>query len=134
MALNVLEHIADDVAGLRGASRLVRPGGAVVLVVPAFSVAMSRFDREIGHYRRYTERTLRRALEDAGLAVAELRYLNAPGLLAWIAGMRLLRMAPREGVVLRAWDRVVVPPTRALERRWRPPFGQSLLAVGRTAV
>ena len=134
VAFNVLEHIADDVAGLRSASLLVRPGGAVVLVVPAFSVAMSRFDRDIGHYRRYTAKTMRTAFADAGLTVEELRYLNAPGLLAWITGMRLLRMAPREGFVLRAWDRVVVPPTRALERRWRPPFGQSLLAVGRTAV
>jgi SAM-dependent methyltransferase len=133
VALNVLEHIADDVAGLRGASRLVRPGGAVILVVPAFSLAMSRFDRDIGHYRRYTAKTLRQAFSDAGLAVEDLRYVNAPGLLAWTVGMRLLRMAPREGSVLRVWDSVVVPPTRALERRWRPPFGQSLFAVGRTA-
>jgi SAM-dependent methyltransferase len=133
VALNVLEHIADDVAGLRSASRLVRPGGAVILVVPAFSLAMSRFDRDIGHYRRYTAKTLRSAFSEAGLTVEELRYMNAPGLLAWTVGMRLLRMTPREGSVLRVWDSVVVPPTRALERRWRPPFGQSLFAVGRTA-
>jgi SAM-dependent methyltransferase len=133
VALNVLEHIQDDVAALRAASRLVRPGGAVVVFVPAFPFAMSRFDRDIGHYRRYTRDTLGRAYARAGLEVEELRYVNAPGLLAWTVGMKLLRMSPRDGLVLKGWDRAVVPAARTIEARWRPPFGQSLLAVGRTA-
>lgn len=133
VAVNVLEHIADDVAALRSAGRLVRPGGAVVLFVPAFPFAMSRFDRAIGHFRRYTARSLRAALAAAGLEEEVVRYVNAPGLLAWTVGMRLLRMSPREGVVLRSWDRAVAPATRWVEERWRPPFGQSLLAVARTS-
>jgi SAM-dependent methyltransferase len=130
VAINVLEHIEDDVAGLTAAARLTQPGGAVVVFVPAFQFAMSRFDRALGHYRRYTKDSLRRALADAGLQVKELEYVNAPGLVAWTIGMRLLRMSPREGVVLRSWDRAVVPTTRRLEARWRPSFGQSLLAAG----
>jgi len=133
IALNVLEHIADDVAALRAAARVVRSDGAVVMFVPAFPFAMSRFDRAIGHYRRYTARSAREALAAAGLTVAELRYVNLPGLVAWTVGMRLLGMQPREGLALRTWDRAVVPPTRVLEGRWRPPFGQSLLMVGRRA-
>jgi SAM-dependent methyltransferase len=132
VALNVLEHVEDDVAGLRAAARLVRPGGAVVVFVPAFRFAMSVFDRAIGHHRRYTLATARQAFTKAGLAIEELRYVNAPGLIAWTIGMRLLRMSPREGIVLRSWDRAVIPPTRALETRLRMPFGQSVLAVGRT--
>lgn len=133
VALNVLEHISDDVGGLRAAARLVRPGGTVVTFVPAFPLAMSRFDRAIGHYRRYTAQTSRAAFVAAGLTVEEVRYVNAPGLVAWMIGMRLLRMAPREGVVLGVWDRAVIPPTRKVEGRWRPPFGQSVLIAGRTA-
>jgi len=132
VALNVLEHIEDDVAALRAATRLLRPGGAVVVFVPAFPFAMSRFDRAIGHYRRYTKKSAGATLATAGLAVHELRYVNAPGLAAWTVGMRLLGMSPREGVVLRSWDRAVVPVARRLEERVHPPFGQSLFAVGRT--
>ena len=132
VALNVFEHIEDDVAGFASAARLVRPGGAVVAFVPAFKFAMSRFDRAIGHFRRYTMGTARQAMTDAGLDVEEVRYVNAPGLVAWTVGMRLLRMSPREGVALRTWDRAVVPAARRIESRWRPPFGQSVLAVART--
>jgi SAM-dependent methyltransferase len=132
VGLNVIEHVADDVGGLRAAARLVRPGGAVLMFVPAFPFAMSDFDRSIGHHRRYTSATMRQALIDAGLAVETVRYVNAPGLVAWVVGMRLLGLSPHDGLALRVWDRMVVPIARALEQRRHPPFGQSLLAVGRT--
>ena len=45
--------------------------------------------------------------------------------------MRVLRMRPRKGLALRAWDRAVIPLTRMIEDRWRPPFGQSVLVAGR---
>jgi SAM-dependent methyltransferase len=132
VALNVLEHISDDVSALRSASRLVRPGGAVVVFVPAFPFAMSRFDRAIGHYRRYTAESAREAFVAGGLRVEECRYVNAPGLVAWTIGMKVLGLQPREGMALRTWDWALIPATRVIESRWRPPFGQSLLVAGRT--
>ena len=131
VGLNVLEHIEDHVGALRSLRRLLRPGGCVVLVVPAFPTAMSRFDRAIGHVRRYTVATLRRALEDADLKVEEIRYVNPAGLLAWYVVCRLLRRFPSNGPGLRVYDRAVIPLLRKAERRWRPPFGQSVFAVAR---
>jgi SAM-dependent methyltransferase len=133
VALNVLEHLEDDVEALRSVAGLVRPGGAIVLIVPAFPFAMSRFDRSIGHFRRYTVGSLRAALEGAGLRVEQIRYINPIGLVNWYLACRLLRMTPRNGVPLRAYDRLVVPLARRLERSWRPPFGQSVFAVARSA-
>jgi SAM-dependent methyltransferase len=131
VAMNVLEHIDDHVGALRSAHQLLRPGGAVVMFVPAFEFAMSDFDRAIGHFRRYTTSSLRAAYEDAGLEIEVLHYVNAPGLLAWFLGMRLMKMTPRYGPTVRLWDRLVVPAARSLESRVRPPFGQSVFAVGR---
>lgn len=131
VAFNVLEHIRDDVDALRSAARLLRPGGAVVLIVPAFPSAMSRFDRAVGHFRRYRRATLTEALTQAGLVVEQVRYVNPIGLLNWYVCCVALRWFPRNGPLLRVYDRLVIPVARALERWWRPPFGQSLFAVAR---
>jgi SAM-dependent methyltransferase len=129
VAINVLEHVEDDISALRATRALVRVGGKVIVFVPAFPLAMSRFDREIGHHRRYTTRSLGERLGAAGLEPLVVRYLNAPGLIAWIVMMRLLRRRPSAGPVVRAWDRRVIPIARRLERRRAAPFGQSVLAV-----
>jgi hypothetical protein len=132
-AINVLEHVADDVGALERTRSLIRTGGKVVVFVPAFAIGMSRFDREIGHHRRYTRASLRAAFLEAGLEPEVVRYVNAPGLLAWIVWMRLLRREPIDGRALGFWDRRVVPFARALEARREPPFGQSVLGVARLA-
>lgn len=133
VAFNVLEHIEDEVGALRSFGRLLRPGGHVVLVVPAFPIAMSDFDREIGHHRRYTRASMDRALRAAGLEPVLVRYQNSVGLLGWIVLMRLLRQRPSEGLALRLFDRAVVPVLRRVEGRVQLPFGQSVFAVGRSA-
>ena len=124
--LNVLEHIDDDVAALRRARVLAE---RVVVLVPAFPFAMSRFDREIGHHRRYTKSTLSAAAQAAGLTVDVLDYVNALGLIGWTVGMKFLRLEPREGKLLSVWDHHVVPIARRLEEARKPAFGQSLLLV-----
>jgi SAM-dependent methyltransferase len=131
VAYNVLEHIEDDRAALAGLRELLRPGGRVVVLVPAFPSAMSPFDRDIGHHRRYRKRSLRAVAQAAGLEVEVLRHVNGVGLLGWYVVMKLLRRRPRTGPLLTAYDRFFVPVLRRLESRWEPPFGQSLLLVAR---
>jgi SAM-dependent methyltransferase len=131
VALNVLEHIPDHVGAIRSVTGLLRPGGRVVLIVPAFEFAMSKFDRTIGHERRYTRASAAEVLTAAGLEIEELHYINPLGLMSWFLVCRLLGSFPRNGIMLRTYDRFVVPLARALERRRHPPFGQSVFAVGR---
>lgn len=131
LAYNVLEHIPDDVAALRSMAALVRPGGKVVVFVPAFPLLMSEFDRRVGHVRRYRRASLRAALDAAGLRVETLHHVNWAGWFAWLLMMKGLRGTPRDGIALRVYDRMVVPVVRAGERLARPPFGQSLFAVAR---
>ena len=131
VALNVLEHIEDDVAAISGAARLVRPGGLIVLFVPAFNFAAGRFDREIGHYRRYTTESIARAFTDAGTTLVSARYVNAPGLLAWFAAVRLLGLTPGGGPLLRAWDRFVIPAAAAWRRAGHRRSGSPCWRSGR---
>ncbi|MGI8528583.1 MAG: class I SAM-dependent methyltransferase [Geodermatophilaceae bacterium] len=134
VAVNVVEHIQDDVAALRSFAGLLRPGGRVVLIVPAFQFAMSGFDREIGHFRRYRVASMTGKLTAAGLHPLHVGYLNSLGLLGWLVFVRLLGGRPREGLLLTGYDKLVVPVLRRAERQLRPPFGQSVLAVAEKPV
>jgi|SRR5450631_283806 len=131
VAFNVLEHIPNQLGALRAAHTLLQPGGYVIMFVPAFEFAMSRFDRRVGHVRRYTVGSMRSALLAAGLEIETIHYVNMPGLLAWFVGMRMLGMTPGEGQLLSIWDRHVVPRARRWESRHQAPFGQSVFAVAR---
>jgi SAM-dependent methyltransferase len=128
---NVLEHIDDDVTTLAELRAMVRPGGRIAVFSPAFEMLMSDFDRSIGHVRRYRKRDLCARFERAGLVVVEARYVNLPGFFAWLLVARLLRQRPTDSNLTRIYDRVVVPAARWIEARVRPPFGQSVLVIGR---
>jgi ubiquinone/menaquinone biosynthesis C-methylase UbiE len=131
VSYNVLEHIKDDVAALRSMARLVRPGGAIVLIVPAFPFAMSPVDVATGHFRRYTRRSMAAALHGAGLRIEHLRYVNALGLLGYYMATSVFQLAPREGPMVKFYDRYVLPLTKGAERLVRTPFGQSVFTVAR---
>jgi SAM-dependent methyltransferase len=72
LALDVIEHLDDDRAALTRLGRLARPGGMVIVSVPALPELFTEFDTIQGHRRRYLPTTLRAAFDDSGLAVEEL--------------------------------------------------------------
>jgi SAM-dependent methyltransferase len=131
VAINVLEHLDDDVRALRTIRSLVVPGGNLVLLVPGYPSLYGEFDRVVGHRRRYTPATLRHAVEAAELEVEVLKPVNLLGALAWWAAVRVGRRARPTPALVNLYDRFVVPLVRVLERRFEPPFGQSLLCVAR---
>ncbi len=132
VSYNVLEHIDDHVGALQSMARLVRPDGYIVLVCPAFPFAMSPVDIATGHVRRYTKRSMRRAMTDAGLEVVQVRYANSLGLICYYAFTSVLKRQPKIGGTISFYDRLIVPVVRLFERLvGRPPFGQSVFAVAR---
>jgi 2-polyprenyl-3-methyl-5-hydroxy-6-metoxy-1,4-benzoquinol methylase len=129
--VNVLEHIADDARAVRSLEKALSPGGHLVLFVPAFDALYSDFDRRIGHHRRYRAEQLGVLVTEAGLEVVDLRYVNMVGAVAWWVLATKLGQTPTKRWSALTFDRVVVPVVSRLERRWRPPFGQSVLCVAR---
>jgi SAM-dependent methyltransferase len=131
IAINVLEHIDEDTEALRSLASMTEPGGRIVLWVPAYMQLYGDFDRAVGHARRYTPRTMTAAIRHAGLGADLVRPVNFLGGVAWWAMVRRGRVGVPNPRLVRTYDRLVVPVTRALESRIRPPFGQSVLAVAR---
>ena len=75
--LDVVEHIEDDVAALAAMRDRLAPGGKLLITVPAFQWMWSAHDVVNHHHRRYSKRTLARAIEAAGMRPRKLRYFNS---------------------------------------------------------
>ncbi len=129
VAINVLEHIDDDVGALKALASMTEPGGRIVLWVPAYMQLYGDFDRAVGHVRRYTPATMSAAIRNAGLRLELVKPVNLLGGIAWWATVRRGGVGTPNPRLVRAYDRFVVPVTRAVEGRVTPPFGQSVLAV-----
>jgi SAM-dependent methyltransferase len=128
--LDVLEHIEDDRGEVVRAAGLLRPGGVLVVLAPAWPWLYSEFDRAIGHYRRYTWDALVR-LDPPGLSRERLIMLDSLGLLASAANKLLLRRSTPTLANIRFWDRVFIPASRRVDPLLRHRLGRSLLAVWR---
>ena len=78
-AFEVLEHLEDDAAALQQWVERVRPGGMLVLSVPAHSDRMGLCDRLVGHFRRYDIDEMRGALAANGMRNADICLYGGPG-------------------------------------------------------
>lgn len=129
VALNVIEHIKDDHLALVNCAKLLKPGGRGIFLVPAFGFLFNRFDRELGHYRRYTSRTLREKMEHAGFRIIHQQYFNMPAMFGWfISGSVLKNKIIPEGQ-LELYNRLV-PVFRTVDKLFRRRMGLSVIAVG----
>jgi len=119
----VLEHVPNDVEGLREVVRVLKPGGVVAISVPANPKWFSESDRWAGHYRRYTRDALCAACAEAGLTVERCEGWGFPVASAyhrWVYDKRAARLAGSGS------------PTRS--KRWLMMVLKALLQVDRLTV
>src|SRR5271170_14908 len=77
VSLDVIEHLQDDLAALREFRRVIAPGGALLVTVPAYQWLWSGHDVINHHHRRYTRRSLQRVAEQAGWTQVRTTYFNS---------------------------------------------------------
>ena len=149
-AFDVLEHLDDDGAALGHLRRMLRPGGALIVTVPAGPALWSRIDDESHHRRRYEPRQLENVLTASGFRLEYQTYFMA-GIypLVWtarhVSALRDLATTrgngsnsalARELTIVPGLNRALLwllaPEAAWIARRRQLPFGTSLLAIGRT--
>lgn len=129
--VNVLEHIKDDLEALRSFAAVLQPRGRVLIWVPAVQAAYGPLDAELGHFRRYSKRSLGELFTSAGLEIETLRYSNPIGLLGWMFNAHVTKSRAHSVAQVRLFETLVAPWALPLERLIPPPIGLSLIAVGR---
>ncbi|MDH4196313.1 MAG: class I SAM-dependent methyltransferase [Candidatus Aminicenantes bacterium] len=128
-ALNVLEHTRDDGRALRNVYEVLRPGGRLVVLVPAHPFLYGAIDRSIGHTRRYTKKTLLAAVGTTSFTVRRTFYFNALSLVGWYVAGRVLKRTSVSAGPVNAYVRLI-PVMRFVEKRiLRQKVGMSLIAV-----
>jgi SAM-dependent methyltransferase len=142
VCLDVIEHLADDLAALRELRRVVVPGGALLVTVPAYQWLWSGHDEVNHHHRRYTRRSLERVATDAGWRKARTTHFNSL-LLPVAILLRILDRFSRSTTEssLDLWvppqplnwllERPLLLEAALIKRGGRIPAGLSLLAVFR---
>jgi len=128
--VNVLEHIDDDEAELRAVHQTLTPGGRIFIFVPAFQWLFGEFDRQIGHYRRYTQAELCEKCRRAGFRIVAAKYMDLLGIVPWWIKYRLLGSTTMDPRTLKLWDKYAVPVSRSIESTIKPPAGKSIIFVG----
>lgn len=132
LCVNVLEHVDDDRVALANLFSVTRPGGHMLLFVPAFEFLYTSLDQLAGHLRRYTLDSLSQVLPQSGTRVKRLEYFNPVGGVGWFA-QKLVRHKDLDSAVMgaqiRVFDRYVLPISRMVNPLTRRVFGQSVICV-----
>lgn len=135
--LDVLEHLDDDAAALRALRARMKPGGWLLITVPAYQFLWSRHDELHHHKRRYVAHGLRAVIESAGYRVHYLSYFNT-WLFPLIATARLAKARSGHNGDLSMPNKFVnalltkiFASERWLLGRIALPAGVSLLALAR---
>ena len=137
--LDVMEHCRDPAAVWRNAKNALRPGGFLILNVPAIPWLFGPWDKALGHYRRYTARWLRREAAEADLRETWLSYWNAFSLPPAIAVRTLQKLRGRSlpatfPRVPRRLNQLLIRTARmerSAMRHWSLPYGLSVAGVFR---
>jgi len=127
--INVLEHIQDDGSELAYAYNSLKYGGNVVIFVPALSFLYSDFDKQVGHFRRYTKKQLYDVMISSGFNVTKIKYFDIAGIIPWyIAFVLLKKDFTSTDVAL--YDDYIVPIMQQVEKYLTPFIGKNLIAIG----
>jgi SAM-dependent methyltransferase len=140
IALDILEHLPDDAASAREICRVLKPGGRVVITVPAYQSLWSGHDLALMHQRRYVASEVRALFEAAGLRVRKLSYAMAflyP--VVWFVRRLTAARTKQEAtlVPVPAWANAVLAGLLRAENgaicAADLPFGVTVLCVGEKA-
>ena len=128
---NVLEHIEDDLLALKELYETLHQGGVLVIYVPALPFLFSNFDESVGHFRRYTKKSLEKKISQVGFSYFKSEYCDSIGIL----GSLIVKyfgydeVLGQNKVLLRIYDKYIFPISRVLDIFLKKFIGKNLLVI-----
>ncbi len=107
LCVNVLEYVKDPAAVIDSASRVLKPGGSIIVLAPQGQSLYGTLDKTLGHLRRFTRPELLALLEQHGFRASKIYQLNKIGMPAWGLYGKVLHRKQISKVMLKAFDKTV---------------------------
>jgi SAM-dependent methyltransferase len=127
--VNVLEHIEDDLGELNKVYHSLESNGHCLIFVPALKALYGKFDKKVGHFRRYDKKELENKAVNSGFKIIKSTYFDLFGVIPWFVKYRMLKSDGLGGGTVELYDRLVVPATKLIESFVAPPIGKNILLV-----
>lgn len=126
--IDVLEHIKNDQDELKKSFNSLASGGDLIILSPAHQWLYSPFDKKIGHYRRYTKKSLSSIIPN-GFKCVKLIYVDSVGMLASIANKMFLKSGNPSLKQILFWDRFLVPLSIIIDPLLFFSSGKSVIGI-----
>ena len=127
--LDVLEHIEDYEKEILKAHNALKKGGYLLINVPAFQFLYSDFDKDVGHFRRYSKKDITNLCSNYNLEINKLKYYDSIGFfLSLLSKMTRSNYKKNFEKKIKIWDSLI-PFSRILDKIFISYFGKSLLIV-----
>ena len=131
-ALNVVEHIFDDSRALKNCKKLLTDSGSLIILVPSYQSLFNQFDIELGHYRRYTKKSLCKVFQESGIKVVHKQYFNMIGILGWYYSGNILKRKTIPKGQMKLYN-TLVPIFKIIDKMTFNSIGLSTIVVGKNS-
>lgn len=130
VAINVLEHIENDVGVLKKINDGLAKEANLLLIVPAHKILFGKLDAILPHYRRYSRKELVDKLINTGFIIEKIEYMNFLSAIGWFINFKLLNRKRMPTLTIFLADKLI-PLVSLIEKFIKFPFGLSLFAVAK---
>lgn len=123
--IDVLEHISNDKQEIINATKYLKKGGSIYLLVPAYKILYSNFDRSVGHFRRYNKMMITNCIP-MDCVIVEYYFLDSLGALASLGNKMFSRNSAVTRNKILFWDKILIPVSIKIDRLIGYKFGKSI--------
>ena len=127
--LNVIEHIKDDLLAVNNCRYMLKKEGRLVLLAPAYSWLYSSFDKQLGHHKRYSLRSLEDLLVKNDLHILSGSHFNFTGIAGWFLFGKLLNKKMLGSSEMSAFNKIV-PLAKIIDKLLLKKIGLSVIVKG----
>jgi SAM-dependent methyltransferase len=130
VASNVVEHIENAGLAIGNCMKLLRPGGQVIIIVPAYQALYNQFDKGLGHFKRYSRTGLNSLLESQGFGIIHSQYFNCVGIAGWFVSGSLLKKKMIPGNQMSVFNKLITP-IKLIDKIVFNQIGLSTISIGK---